>query len=230
MFDAMRVPTITQIARSATAMGTTIGTVDSSQASVIQQIIAALQVHGSKDDDELATLTGRSRQHINAAARRLKRQGILTRAIGPTGKLANTLVPGSDYGPLIRPPRPQPSDFITEDAVKQAVADHLEAAGYVVTVMWGRERGIDIEAVKPDDRIIIEAKGQAPAGAQQVNYFLNALGELVQRTSDEHARYALALPALRQYRNLAARLPQLARERLRLSIYFVDAKGSVEVV
>jgi hypothetical protein len=144
--------------------------------------------------------------------------------------LTNTLVPGADPGPLTHPPKTQPSEFITEDAVKRAVADCLEAAGYVVTVMWGRDRGIDIEAVKPDDRIVIEAKGQAPAGAQQVNYFLNALGELVQRTSNEHARYALALPDLRQYRNLAARLPQLARQRLRLSIYFVDAKGAVEDV
>lgn len=203
---------------------------DSSQPSVIQQIIAALQVHGPKDDAELATLTGKDRHHINAAARRLQQQGILTRAIGPTGKLANALIPGADHGPLVRQRKTQPSDFITEDAVKQAVADYLEAAGYVVTVMWGRDRGIDIDAVKPDDRIVIEAKGQAPPGAQQVNYFLNALGELVQRMSDEHTRYALALPNLRQYRNLVTRLPHLARERLRLSIYFVDSKGSVEVV
>lgn len=63
-----------------------------------------------------------------------------------------------------------------------------------------------------------------------MNYFLHALGELVQRTSDDQAHYALALPDHRQYRNLVVRLPLLARERLRLSIYFVDATGKVEVV
>jgi hypothetical protein len=43
--------------------------------------------------------------------------------------------------------------------VKAAVRDHLEAAGYTVSVMWGRQRGADIDAVGPQGRFLIEAKG-----------------------------------------------------------------------
>ena len=77
---------------------------------------------------------------------------------------------------------------------------------------------------------MVEAKGEAPRGAQQVNYFLGALGELVQRMTDKSARYGLALPDNRQYRNLVGRLPQFAWQSLRLIVYFVGAEGRVEAV
>jgi hypothetical protein len=59
----------------------------------------------------------------------------------------------------------------------------------------GRERGIDILATQDGERWVIEAKGQAARGLQQVNYFLGALGELVQRMDRDEARYGLALPS-----------------------------------
>jgi hypothetical protein len=116
-----------------------------------------------------------------------------------------------------------------EDDVKRAVAAHLEAQGYRVTVRWGRDHGIDIEAFGSDGRLIIEAKGEAPKGPQQANYFLNAIGELIQGMADPHARYGLALPDNPQFRGLAGRLPTLARERLQLSVYFVGPDGTVQV-
>ena len=116
-----------------------------------------------------------------------------------------------------------------EDDVKRAVAAHLAAQGYRVTVRWGRDHGIDIEAFGSDGRLIIEAKGEAPKGPQQANYFLNAIGELIQGMADPHARYGLALPDNPQFRGLAGRLPTLARERLQLSVYFVGPDGTVQV-
>lgn len=86
---------------------------------------------------------------------------------------------------------------------------------------WGRKRGIDIDAHGPHGRFIVEAKGEVLLQPQQVNYFLGALGELVQRMSDANARYGLALPDNRQYRGLVERLPALSRERLRLTVFFV---------
>ena len=47
---------------------------------------------------------------------------------------------------------------MTENAVKQAVADHLKVRGLDVEVRWGRDRGIDIHATGPGERWIIEAK------------------------------------------------------------------------
>jgi hypothetical protein len=111
---------------------------------------------------------------------------------------------------------------LTEDEVKQGVKDCLEAAGFEVTVAWGRQRGIDIRAVSGAEVMLLEAKGSAVnPPPQQVNYILGALGELVQRMSDPAATYGLALPDTPQYRGLAARLPALAWERLRLTVLFV---------
>jgi hypothetical protein len=112
-------------------------------------------------------------------------------------------------------------DRLTEDEVKTALKTWLEADGWTVAVAWGRERGIDIDARRGPERLVGEAKGEAPPGPQQVNYFLNALGELVQRTDDPSARYGLALPGNSQYRGLVTRLPTLARDRLRLEVFFV---------
>lgn len=119
------------------------------------------------------------------------------------------------------------NDRVAEDAVKGAVAAMLVADGWTVDVRWGRDRGIDVDAHRSAERFIVEAKGEAPAGPQQVNYFLGALGELVQRMNDPAARYALALPDHPQYRGLVQRLPALARERLHLEVLFVDAAGNV---
>lgn len=87
---------------------------------------------------------------------------------------------------------------------------YLEAAGFRVTVAWGRQRGVDIRAESGAEVMLLEAKGSAVNPPQQVNYFLGALGELLQRMSDRAATYGLALPDSQQYRGLAARLPALA--------------------
>jgi hypothetical protein len=126
--------------------------------------------------------------------------------------------------------QPSPSlagDRITEDAVKLAVKRDLEAEGWRVEVRWGRDRGIDIDARRGNERLIVEAKGEAPPGPQQVNYFLGALGELVRRMTEPMARYGLALPDNAQYRGLVGRLPAYARERFRLDVFFVDGGGQV---
>jgi hypothetical protein len=115
---------------------------------------------------------------------------------------------------------------LQEDEVKTAVRDYLEANGYEVEVMWGRDRGIDIDARGPGGRIIAEAKGDAPTPQMQGNYFLGALGELLQRMSEPDAAYALALPDTPRFQGLVSRLPRLAKERLHLVVFFVSRSGS----
>jgi hypothetical protein len=104
---------------------------------------------------------------------------------------------------------------ITEDEVKEAVRAHLSVRGFDVAVAWGRVRGIDIDVRHVDGRrYIIEAKAEVGKnGAQQVNYFIGMLGELVQRMDDPNASYGIALPANRQYRGLVDRLPAPAKDR-----------------
>lgn len=135
----------------------------------------------------------------------------------------------SEPMPIVEPPVVEAADRITEDQVKAAVQAWLESRGWSVVVRWGRERGIDIEARSADRRYVIEAKGEAPPGPQQVNYFLGALGELVQRLDDGATHYGLALPDNRQYRGLVDRLPAEARARVVHVVFFVDVEGVVRL-
>jgi hypothetical protein len=56
----------------------------------------------------------------------------------------------------------------------------------------------------------------------RVNYFLAALGELLQRMDDTNARYSVAMPDLPQFRGLWERLPKLAKQRLGITALFVN--------
>jgi hypothetical protein len=90
-------------------------------------------------------------------------------------------------------------------------------------VTFGTERGIDLDARHDDGRrIVVEAEGGVASDQQQGNYFLIAIGQLLQRMADATAVYVLALPDNRRYRGLVQRLPRLARQRLGL----VDLLGS----
>lgn len=180
------------------------------------------------DDDELAQALGVVRQQINQAARGLEKSKKLIRVKGPEGKLINILNdrPGRKIAATLErtPPSPSGSDSsrITEDEVKLAIRDHLASQGYQVEVAWDRSPGIDIEACRGEERLVIEAKGEASLQPQQHNYFVNALGELVQRMDDAHARYGLALPNHRQYHGLVERLPQVARNGLNFVVFWVE--------
>lgn len=197
------------------------------------RIIEVISDVGPLDDDEIAIRIGARRQVINQAARQLAQSGEIWRGPGASGKIVNRLAdamqPVPDQQPALSDQEPaQPAmgrPLVSEDEVKEAVRLYLERSGYKVVVAWGRTRGIDIDAAKDGDRIVIEAKGEVANPPQQVNYFLGALGELVQRMNDPFARFGLALPDNRQYQGLASRLPALARQRLRLTFYFVKGNG-----
>jgi hypothetical protein len=203
-------------------------------ATLADRILDAIR-YAPLDDDVLARRLGVGhRQAVNQAARRLEAQGRLRRFTGPDGKIVNAL-PDS---PAQRPSEPRPpsvvlggSDHgrITEDEVKEAVRAHLTARGFDVAVAWGRVRGIDIDARHPDG--LIEAKAEVgKSGPQQVNYFVGMLGELVQRMDDVQASYGIALPDNRQYRGLVNRLPALAKERLRLAVFWVSRERDELIV
>lgn len=138
----------------------------------------------------------------------------------------------SALSPARAVPRSRDHSRITEDEVKEAVRAHLTSRGFDVVVAWGGVRGIDIDARHADwRRFVIEAKaGVGRTGAQQVNYFVGMLGELVQRMDDAQAWYGIALPDNPQYRGLVNRMPLLARERLRLAVFWVSRTGDELIV
>jgi hypothetical protein len=118
--------------------------------------------------------------------------------------------------------------WLSEDDVKERVRVWLERSGWRVEVAWGKSRGTDILAVRDDIRWLIEAKGGGSLQPMRVNYFLMVLGEVLQRMEDPATRYSIALPDMRQFRGLWARLPSLAKKLLGISALFIDENGAVE--
>jgi hypothetical protein len=110
---------------------------------------------------------------------------------------------------------------LTEDAVKAAVKHVLEADGWRTEVHFGHIHGIDIEAVRGDERFVLEAKGEGSSDQQRGDYFDGALGELLRRMNAPDARYGLALPAHRRFTGLVRLLPLWIRQRLDLWFFFV---------
>jgi hypothetical protein len=171
-------------------------------------------------------------QGVNQVARQLASGGQLVRRERPDGRIGNYPGNGAQRtaSASASPVDQQPGAFLSEDDAKRKLQAWLEAAGWKVAVVWGRGRGIDIEARRGDSRWIIEVKGQGKLGAMRVNFFLGALGELLQRMDDPQARYSVALPDLPQFRRLWHRLPTLAKERTQISALFVAGSGQIEEV
>ncbi|HEY3719078.1 MAG TPA: hypothetical protein VGL41_02950 [Roseiarcus sp.] len=130
----------------------------------------------------------------------------------------------------VLPPAPLANDAVfSEDQLKAILARWLEAQGWVVEVAWGKTRGIDLHAQRRTERWIIEAKGGGSLDPMRVNYFLGVLGETLQRMDDPKTVYSIALPNVKQFRNLWNRLPLLAKQRTGITALFVSADGQVEV-
>ena len=115
---------------------------------------------------------------------------------------------------------------IAEDEVKAAMKSTLEGRGYEVHVKWGKKSGSDILAVIGTNRLVIEAKGEGSTRQMLGNNFLNALGEILQRMSENGIEYGIALPAHPSYVELVLKLPKRVREALQLNFYFVRPTGT----
>lgn len=212
------------------------------------------------DDDLLACELGIAhRQAVNQTCRQLASTGVLVRRHDPAaGKIVNRLAdaavraaapaapphqltnpPGSiqvsrlvtlDGGEALRRFVYAGEAELTEDQVKQAMEAALRREGWEVDTRWGRAHGIDIEARRGAERLVLEAKGEGSRQAMRVNFLLGALGELLQRMDSPETWYGLALPAHRQFAGLVSRLPAWVRARLNLRFYLVrPTPGGYEI-
>ena len=197
-----------------------------------ERILDFLGRFPGRDDDELAAaLKIAPRQTVNMVCRKLCQEGFLRRQRGPRGKLVNFLVyQASLSSPAVAEPKTAaaPSQGLTEDQVKTFLANMLKQAGWSVQVAWGRARGIDITAIRGDERWIFECKGTGSSAPMQNNYFLGAIGELLQRMDNNRAKHSVAFPDVPKFRRLWSELPTKVKHKLHLTVLFVTTDGSVQ--
>ena len=181
-------------------------------------------------DTELEKQLNRSHQHINSACRELQQRGFLRRQTNPqkNGCLGN--YPTGVEFPNIPTSTQKQLVGMNEDTVKETIKEWLERNGWTVEIAWGKSHGVDIKARKGNENWYIEAKGSGSRDQMRVNYFLSILGETLQRMDDPSAKYSIALPDMKQYRNLWARLPSLAKQRTKINMILVSKDGSIEIL
>lgn len=110
---------------------------------------------------------------------------------------------------------------LDEESVKASVADFLRHRGYTVSVGKKRERGPDMRASRGGLKLIVEAKGEGSRNEMFNNFFVNVLGEILQRRTESAAEYGVALPAHRKYARLIEEFSDDTRFILRLNFYLV---------
>lgn len=198
---------------------------------VTQRILELLAVRPGLTDREITDVvygTGRSQQPVNSACHSLVGRGLIARRKRADGLIGN--YPNAAPGTQTAPPRNAPravAKGLSEDRVKQILERWLRAQGWEARVAWGKAHGVDIVAIRGQEKWFIEAKGGGSRSAMRVSYFLGALGETLQRMDDPDARYSIALPDIQQFRRLWGRLPPLAKSRTHLTALFVNESGNV---
>ncbi|MFI5533084.1 hypothetical protein ACIA8O_31550 [Kitasatospora sp. NPDC051853] len=118
--------------------------------------------------------------------------------------------------------RTWPSD---EDRVVDAFRTWLAADGW--TVVPPTDPYADLEAVRPGERLIAEAKGRTSAPGIDADI---AYGQILRRmtASGPGVRYALVVPV--SAADHALRVPEHVRRMLGITVYAVDPDGAVAVV
>ena len=129
-------------------------------------------------------------------------------------------------------PNPDKDSVLQEDVVKRKLRSWLGVQGYKrVDVAMGKKHGADIVAQNDSGKWIIEVKGCGSRRPMRVNYFLAVLGEILQRMNEDeygkNAKYSIAFPDMKQYRDLWKKLPPQAKKRLKISVLFVKNNGQV---
>lgn len=200
-----------------------------------QQILEAVQRRPGITDRWLAEALfgpGTPQQRVNPECRRMAALGLLDRIRRPDDGLIGNYGTEKEPRVLQTPPSvPVVKDSVfSEDQLKTVLKVWLEAQGWEAEIAWGKSHGVDIHARRKEERWIIEAKGSGSLDPMRVNYFLNALGETLQRMNDSEAVYSIAFPDLKQFRNLWTRLPLLAKQRTKITAIFVCSDGQVEKV
>lgn len=203
--------------------------------SLRSRLLSILEITPGLTDRELTDKIhgrGKPQQPINQLARSLEVQGLVLRRCRSDGLIGNYLTnaPIQELEVMPRSMVISGEKKLSEDAIKSHLKSWFEANGWIAEIAWGKAHGPDIICTQSGQRWVIEVKGLGSRNAMRVNYFLAILGELLQRMTDDAAKYSIALPDVPQFRKLWDRLPTLAKNRTKIFALFVSSNGAVRTM
>lgn len=111
-----------------------------------------------------------------------------------------------------------------EPEVEKNIREHLKNNGWVVKPRKNKF-GIDIEATKNNRNIVIEVKGCGLHATAMSNNFNNVFGQIIKDMKDKNAEYYVAFPHIQPYIRLWESISDLAKNRLRVNVIWVDTNG-----
>ncbi|MCC0566238.1 helix-turn-helix domain-containing protein [Brevibacillus agri] len=201
------------------------------------KIIDILNDREGLTDREITDLLlgqGMPQQSVNQACRTLEAKGVIKRINRNDGLLGNYIVSDTLITESNMSQKPESlekdTSVFAEDNLKEILKIHLQSNGWEMQIAWGKTPGIDINAYRDTERWIIEVKGLGSSNPMNINYFLGVLAETLQRMDDPNAKYSIALPDVKQFRNLWGKLPLLAKKRTGITAVFIDENGVIEEV
>jgi len=201
------------------------------------KIVDLMKDRSGLTDREITDLLlgkGMPQQSVNQACRTLEAKGVIKRINRNDGLLGNYIVsdtPKTEPNMSHKPENLEKDTAVfAEDNLKEILKKHLQSNGWEMQIAWGKTPGIDINAYRGTERWIIEVKGLGSSNPMNVNYFLGVLAETLQRMDDPNAKYSIALPDVKQFRNLWGKLPLLAKKRTGITAVFIDENGGIEEV
>lgn len=199
-----------------------------------EKIVTLLKDQQGLSDREITNiLFGKEypQQSINQTCNLLEKKGIIIRS-KELGKIRNYPSKDKPFIKKIESSTELKDDNkkLSEDEVKKILEKYLTINGWSLSISWGKSSGTDIIAHKDLKKWIIEVKGCGSLNPMRVNYFLSVLGEILQRMDNQEAKYSVAFPDLKQFRNLWERLPQLSKERTQVTALFINFDGNIEEI
>ncbi len=126
---------------------------------------------------------------------------------------------------------------ISENAVNQGVAKHLQSRGYeIVSQALGKQHGKDIVAKHGGTELWVTVKGypkitsKTRPETQARHYFRDAVFDIIDwRNCSKKVELAVALPDRKTYRNAATRTTGWLQEKARFRfLWFDDVNGVTE--
>jgi hypothetical protein len=196
-------------------------------------------------DAELAAALGKGRRHINKTCHVMADQWLTTREDILRGIVNKAAGQKSHPVATSRPAKRTDQDWAWEGNVQSRLVTHLVAHGWSIVQVADtarQERGIDIDAKRDGQRLLIEVKGwpsttyargeragqlkPARPNTQATHWFAEAFTTLIRRGAEPDTRLAIGLPDMPRYRALLGEAAW-ALQPLDITVYLVTADGTV---